>query len=262
MRFSITTDIRNHEENAVTVLAAFASAGFDAAHWCQNWMGKPVFYDRSFIDIISQLIAHNNLEIPDVHSFCGSWGSGVTSTRELQLAVNINRMEFAQAIGADVLVMHLPFAGSKETDIALAQARKDITDLLPACKESGVALAIENLSNPAHNHEFFDSIFDEFDPNYVGFCYDSGHALLADQEDFIERYSPRLIATHLHDNDGTADQHLLCGEGIADWKRIMQAIKKSNYAGSLNLEVGLPENENLDDFCKKALERLKSLWAD
>lgn len=45
------------------------------------------------------------------------------------------------------------------------------------------------------------------------------------------------MAIHLHDNDGTADQHRILGEGNINWKRVRKNIADSDYKGSIILEV-------------------------
>ena len=119
---------------------------------------------------------------------------------------------------------------------------------------------MENLTGPAYVPAFYDALFQRLGPDDLGFCYDSGHALVSGQADLVVRYAERLLATHLHDNDGTADQHRLAGEGRADWPMILGAIKRSAYAGTVNLEVHLPAGMELEAFCSLAFGRLKGLW--
>ena len=60
--------------------------------------------------------------------------------------------------------------------------------------------------------------FVEDDLDGVGICLDFGHAHLdGDVVDAIETVSEHLIATHVHDNRGRADDHLLPFDGTIDW---------------------------------------------
>jgi len=81
--------------------------------------------------------------------------------------------------------------------------------------------------------------------------------------DLLGRYAKRLIATHLHDNDGSQDQHRLPmpGEGKADWPRIVGVLKESSYGGPVNLEVGLPPGTDLDAFCRRGYKVLSGCGA-
>ena len=50
----------------------------------------------------------------------------------------------------------------------------------------------------------------------------------------------RLAALHLHDNDGTADQHRFPGEGNIDWRAFASAYHRSQTNASIMLECKPP----------------------
>ena len=76
----------------------------------------------------------------------------------------------------------------------------------------------------------------------------------------LARHLDRLLVTHLHDNDGSADQHRLPGQGKADWPGIVHTLKQSRYAGTLNLELNMPAGTELGAFCKQGYDILDRLW--
>jgi sugar phosphate isomerase/epimerase len=271
--FSITTDLAGQKADVAPIFAAFAKGGFAAAHWCQDWVGEPVFYSAAFAQRVGGLAAGCGLRVADVHGYSGTSDTGITYSDELFAAVNVNRAEFAARVGAGVLVLHLPPHGAPKVAAgggaaAIEEAARRAADLaaeavgrlLGPCHKLGVRLAVENLTGPAYVPAFYDALFQRLGPEELGFCYDSGHALVCGQADLVVRYAGRLLATHLHDNDGTADQHRLAGEGRADWPMILGAIKRSAYAGTVNLEVHLPAGMELEAFCTLAFGRLKALW--
>ena len=53
----------------------------------------------------------------------------------------------------------------------------------------------------------------------------------------LERFGDRLVAFHLHDNDGSEDQHLIPGEGKIDWRRVVAGLRAAGYSGPLTMEV-------------------------
>ena len=65
-----------------------------------------------------------------------------------------------------------------------------------------------------------DAVYTEklYFPHRIGFLYDVGHAQTLDilgfyrHEDWLERFAPRIIGTHLHDVVGTTD-HFAPGMG-------------------------------------------------
>ena len=72
----------------------------------------------------------------------------------------------------------------------------------------------------------------------VGICLDFGHAHLdGDLVDAIETVSEHLMTTHVHDNRGRSDDHLLPFEGTIDWPAALTAVQKVGYDGALMLEV-------------------------
>lgn len=260
VEFSNTTDLAGKKAVIAPIFSAFRCAGFSAVHWCHDWIGEPVFYSDAFAEQVRQLAAHNSLRVADVHGFGGTDPTGITCTDELFLALNINRAEFAARLGADILVMHLPVRNIESKDSAIPDSIAILKALRPACGDLGVRLAVENLPWPSHTYAFFEALFDEFDEDYLGFCYDSGHAILTGQADLVVRYGDRLIATHLHDNDGSDDQHRLPGKGKADWPMIVNAIKQAGYSGTVNLELHLPADMALEEFCRQAYKTIEKCW--
>jgi sugar phosphate isomerase/epimerase len=72
----------------------------------------------------------------------------------------------------------------------------------------------------------------------VGICLDYGHAnLLGDVAEAIETISGHLLTTHVHDNAGKRDEHLVPFGGRIDWDVAMMATQKIGYDGVLMLEV-------------------------
>ncbi len=258
--FSITTDLAGQRADVGPVLAAFGAAGFPAAHWCHDWTGEPVLYDEAFAERVRRLTEAHALRIADVHGFSKTGPTGIPWTEELFERINVNRARFAARVGADVLVLHLPALPTPDADEAARRAVADVHRILRPCRELGVRPAVENLAGPAHVPAFFDALFERFAPDELGFCYDSGHALLTGRQELVVRYADRLAATHLHDNDGRADLHRLPGEGRCDWPLVLGAIKQSAYTGTINLEVHLPRDAELHAFCRKARRRIAKLW--
>jgi len=72
----------------------------------------------------------------------------------------------------------------------------------------------------------------------AGICLDFGHAHIdGDVVDAIETVSEHLIATHVHDNAGRSDDHLLPFDGTIDWPSALTAVQKIGYDGPLMLEI-------------------------
>ncbi|MGB9854055.1 MAG: sugar phosphate isomerase/epimerase family protein [Candidatus Bathyarchaeales archaeon] len=118
--------------------------------------------------------------------------------------------------------------------------RKTVQLLCKTAEDYGVKLAIENVPEPypflMKSVEHFKKFYGEFDGN-LGLVLDIGHANLNGQiELFIEAFPDRLMHIHVHDNDGTADQHLGIGFGTVNWEKVAKALKRVSYSGTIVVE--------------------------
>jgi sugar phosphate isomerase/epimerase len=65
-----------------------------------------------------------------------------------------------------------------------------------------------------------------------------GHARLqGDVVEALETVAGYLVTTHLHDNRGRTDDHLLPFEGVIDWPELLIAFQKVGYDGTLMFEL-------------------------
>ena len=81
-----------------------------------------------------------------------------------------------------------------------------------------------------------------------------------DLVDAIETVSEHLITTHVHDNRGRTDDHLVPFEGTIDWPAALTAVQKVGYEGTLMLEIaahGSPK-DTLQK-ARKARERMERM---
>jgi L-ribulose-5-phosphate 3-epimerase len=133
--------------------------------------------------------------------------------------------------------------------------------LVAIAEKRQINIALENLRRP----EYLDFIFTNIHSGRLGFCYDSGHENCYSKEtDLLTQYSSKLMALHLHDNDGNADQHLIPGEGLIDWSHLKQRLQGTGYHGAIALEVikgfsGLSSDEPPELFLKRAFAAAQSL---
>jgi len=86
-------------------------------------------------------------------------------------------------------------------------------------------------------------------------CYDSGHANITDHPAHaIGVMAPVLGHLHLHDNDGTADQHRMPGEGSIDWGAVGDALRTACYGGPALLELALADGHTAASMRSRTLE--------
>jgi len=139
-------------------------------------------------------------------------------------------------------------------------------------EQLGVNVAMENLCQ-AYAIERAAWLLEQIGSPRFGLCFDAGHfnAQIATEpeRDLLARFGHRLMALHLHDNEGPVlrdledDQHRLPFDGSTDWPRIMRAIAATGYRGPVSLEVNARppyyEGVSPEEFLKRAHERAVKL---
>lgn len=109
-----------------------------------------------------------------------------------------------------------------------------LLEILKVCEKCDIPIAIENLLSS----KIFMDIFKHISHPYLKFCYDSGHDNCDHSDyDYLSLYSDKLITLHLHDNDGTGDQHTLNKIGTIDWNNIASKLAKINPNINLDYEI-------------------------
>ena len=245
---SMTTDYAADMGCPGPYLKRIAEAGFTHVHWCHHW-NTDFLYSKWEIDEIAGWLDDYGLELNDLHASAGSekaWGSPREYERRAGVELVRNRLEMAARLSADVIIMHLPGVpeDAAQRESFWSQMRKSLDELEPQSRSCGVRIAIENGDFGA-----IERVFSLYGPDYLGLCYDSGHGNIAgDGLDCLERTKDRLISVHLHDNDGSGDQHKLLFSGTTNWRRLADTVARSPYAKCMSLEViihntGIEEEE-------------------
>ena len=163
----------------------------------------------------------------------------------------------------NVLVVHcgVPDPHAAPGDNHRGSLVRSLEELSPVAQRFGVQLAIEvipnELSTPSALVEMIESDIDA----ELGICLDVGHArLMGDVVDAIETCSGHVITTHLHDNRGRSDDHLVPGKGAIDWDAPTLAFQKVGYDGVWMFELAVAaERRPILEQAAKARERLESL---
>ncbi len=162
------------------------------------------------------------------------------------------------ATGVPTLVVHLTDGDRPIPCHPIGIER--LKPVVEAAVRYGVTLAFENLQQLPH----LERVLDTFCDPQVGFCYDSGHHHCCfPTHPFLERYGNRLAALHLHDNDGSKDQHLLPYDGTFCWQNFADRLQQIGYTGDLTLEVqayhGYEKRMDADTFLEKAYQAVQAI---
>jgi sugar phosphate isomerase/epimerase len=106
-------------------------------------------------------------------------------------------------------------------------------------RQRGVEILLENIPNDLSTAERLWQ-FEELTHLHLNFCFDTGHANMgAGVESTYERMKPRIRSTHVHDNNGKDDSHLVpfASEGTVDWKTTMGLLRSQGDQYPLLLEL-------------------------
>ena len=253
---SITTDYAHVDRGDPSpYLRRIADAGFTHIHWCHHW-NTDFAYSRWEIAHIGNWLAEYGLKLLDLHASVGpekDWGSEKEYERLAGVALVQNRIEMTARLGGDAIVMHI------NSIPGWAPLRRSLDELGGFARSHGVRIALENGSFAA-----LAPWLAEYDAGYLGLCYDSGHGnLIPDGLAQLDRLKDRLICVHLHDNDGTSDQHNLMFTGTVDWAALARIMARSAYTKPVSTEANMGRSPITDEavFLAEAYERCARLTA-
>lgn len=237
MQLSITTDFAEDTGNPEPYLRQIAEAGFTHIHWCHHWCTDFV-YSKWEVDQIAAWLRDYGLKMLDLHASAGvekRWGSHLEYERLAGVDLVKNRIEMAARLGADVIVMHpgTPVAGHEET--FWKQLCGSLDALEPCARDLNVRIALEN-----GEWSIVQTLLDKYPRDYVGVCYDSGHGNIGfGSLAQLDQAKDRLICIHLHDNNGSGDQHNLVFSGTVDWAHLARILAGASYSKCVSMEVSM-----------------------
>lgn len=198
------------------------------------------------IAMYQQAMDATGVKIQDVHGqHPHYWGLASENAEQRQLSFDLfqHRLHVTHALGGDAMVYHVPTRAL--TDGVLGIYIDGLERLEDQARELGIVVALENHYIAETDKETFTRCFEKFDPEYIGFTFDSGHAKKSGNTDWLVRNCmDRLAVLHLNDNDGKGDLHWIPFKGVVDWEVVAQAISKSPYKKPLQFEIGWKGNQH------------------
>jgi sugar phosphate isomerase/epimerase len=137
----------------------------------------------------------------------------------------------------------------------LEHAAHSLNEVAATCRLLGIHLLLENMLP----HLLFGHIGDmlhllgEIRDVEVGTCLDTGHANIAGEiETVVQKLSGHLKMLHANDNHRNSDAHLCPGEGSIDWAALVKQLQKSQFEGTIILELARSEQESMAQFMERA----------
>jgi sugar phosphate isomerase/epimerase len=212
------------------------------------------YHSPTAIGDLQQWLAEAGLELHAIHapiaeSFVGGrWGPAFSlasvdaDARARALAEAEAALHIARQVRVKLMVAHLGFPRTQQSSPAdnnRDAARRSIEALRRAAAPLGVRVALEVIPNElSRAGSLVHFVEEDLEESDAGICFDFGHANMeGDVVDAIEIVSGHLITTHVHDNRGKADDHLVPFDGTIDWAAALTAMQKVGYDDTLLLEL-------------------------
>jgi len=251
-RFGVSTHLFHEERLTRDHLVHIAAHGFELV----EVFATRTHFDYTSPEAIEQLaewLSDTRLELHSVHApafeglkngeWIGALSNAASSEDRRRTAVReaAAALAVAERIPYRYLVTHVgvPTTFAAPGDNHAEAARRSIEEIHDLAAQRQVGVALEVIPNPLSGADQLVSLVeDRLEGLEVGICLDFGHAhLMGDLSEAIETLSGHLWTTHMHDNRGTRDEHLVPYAGTINWDAAIMETQKIGYEGALIFEV-------------------------
>ncbi len=255
-----------------TGYAMIREAGFDGIDWNLDQVWNPretadghpapcIFEEempavRKYFERELAVIGQNGLQIFQAHAPFPAYIPGLPELSARVPRVYENCIRFCKEAQIPYLVIHgisRAYDGSDMTREEMFQKNIDLyAPMIPVIRETGVMVLTENLfryhegtcyeavcSDPDEAVTLLDTLNEMAGGPCFGLCFDVGHNNLLkwDMASYLRRLGSRVKALHLHDNDGSRDQHLGPYAGTVCWTELCSLLREIGYSGALSFET-------------------------
>ena len=226
---------------------AMKSAGIDAAEIC-----KAEYKDVDFKRLRSDADAAG-IELFSIHShthpsFDISSLDNESNRRALREYFWLT--DKASEIGIDKIIIHPtntpePFDQNTRGE-KIKHAMECLDKLAEYADKRGVIIAVENLPRTCLANTIEEHLHILSANSKLRACLDVNHSLIDSTEDMIKRLGEKTVTVHISDRDNINERHWMPGEGVLDWKRIIDAFDGIGYRGVWMYEIGFASSKTID----------------
>lgn len=150
-------------------------------------------------------------------------------------------LRLAASLDAHLMVIHpgvdkWRYPGLEQTWLGLA--KEFFPPLVEQASACGCRLALENIYE--ESPDILVALAEALDSPWFGHCFDAGHWRLfgtRPMSEWLAAIQNRLFHLHLHDNHGSADEHLPLGEGSIDFTPLHRILPQLSPRPSITLEA-------------------------
>ncbi len=172
-------------------------------------------------------------------------------------------LEIAERLPFRYLVLHLGLEGEDYDLRKYDAAFTSLEHLNIFAKHRGVQILLENIPNEISTPERLLQFF-EYTRLNLKICFDTGHAhITSDVHSAFAKLKDHIASTHVHDNAGEKDDHLMPFDGGIDWERTIRDFRAVDGKFPLLFELRDhgPEKTGLARLCEvmDRMERIEPL---
>ena len=252
--FGISTHLFHEQRLSREHLVHIAAHGFEAVEVFASTLHFD-YHDARAIAQLGEWLSDTRLQLHSMHAPIGEgirngkWigsfsnASGDEARRKAAVAETRAALRVAEQIPYRYLVVHLGVPAGEQApggDNQPAAARRSVEEIVALAGAAGVRVALEVIPNQLSSAAALARLIEEdLEDVDAGICLDYGHAhMMGDLGEAIELVGGHLFTTHVHDNGGRRDDHLLPFRGTINWETAIVHTQKIGYDGVMMLEVG------------------------
>jgi sugar phosphate isomerase/epimerase len=252
MRFGISSHLYHDQQLSQEHLAQVASHGFDALELFAT-RSHFDYHDPAAVISLRRWLLEAGLTLHGIHAPIAESASGGRFTGTFSIAAKDNgarqhavreveaALAVAREIECEVLVLHLglPSAQPGAGDNSRAAAARSLEEIIRLTEPLNTRVMVEVITNELSSVSTLVAMLErDFEGTDAGICMDFGHAhLMGDLPDAIETAAEHLLTTHVHDNRGREDDHLVPYRGTIDWPAALVTMRKIGYDGTYVMEL-------------------------
>lgn len=253
------------------MLQAIAGAGIKKVEiFCASAHFR--YRDAQAVKELASALADNHMELHSLHAPTERNSSG---NRESGQSISISdperirrqdavdevkrALEVAERIPFKFLIQHMGSSRQAADPRDIDAAFGSLEHLAVFAKQRGVTIAVENTTSEIGAPESIAKFVRETHLHDLRFCFDIGHANVeGGVEKSWEWMQDRVVTTHIHDNHGEKDEHLLPYAGDVKWDAALELFSRAPQALPLVLELKEygPESPSLDQI-RAVFDRLE-----
>jgi sugar phosphate isomerase/epimerase len=252
MRFGISSHLYHDRQLSQADLAEIAAHGFDAVELFAT-RSHFDYHDPAAIASLRRWLDASGVSLHGIHApiaesaaggqFSGAFSVAAKDNAARQAAVREvdAALAIAREIECEVLVLHLGLTASQPgaSENSRAAATRSLEEIIRLTEPLKTRVMVEVIPNDLSSISTLVAMLErDFDGTDAGICMDFGHAhMMGDVPDAIETAAEHLLTTHVHDNRGRDDEHLVPYKGTIDWAAALVTMRKIGYDGTYLMEL-------------------------